>query len=254
MKKYLNFTNIIKFFKKVIFIIFCFLVFITCITNFYGGNHIENKVIRYIKHKKKTNLLKHYYEKEIPYIKKYVKFLREGYFQSNINYNKIFEPKISFIATVYNKEKYLISFICSIQYQNLKEFELIIVDDSSTDRSVEIIKNISKKDKRIKLIINKKNMANGAKHSKGKYIIFVDSDDIILKSGISNSKKKKNLDIIQFNSVIESKDNESYINRRYYNYSEIIFQPILSYIYYYNKKSGSEYNTALWDKLIKRQY
>ena len=237
MNKYKNYTNEIKFLKKAIFIIFCFFGYITNLINSFREIHIENKVIRYIKHKKKNNLVRYYYEKEIPQIKKYVKFLREGYFQSNINYSNIFEPKISFIATVFNKEKYLNPFIYSIQNQNLKEFELIIVDDSSTDRSVEIIKNIGKKDKRIKLIINKKNMGtlysryNGAKYSKGKYIIFVDSDDIILKEGISNSYNyinKKNLDIIQFNSVLETIDNKSFISRRYYNYTGIIFQPILS--------------------------
>ena len=133
-------------------------------------------------------------------------------------------PKVSFIATVFNKENYLNSFICSIQNQNLKEFELIIVDDCSTDRSVEIIKNFKKKDERIKLIRNKKNMCSlysryrGAIYSKGKYIYFVDSDDIILKEGISNSYnyiKSHNLDMIQFNSVLEI-NKRTLIHRRAY--------------------------------------
>jgi glycosyltransferase involved in cell wall biosynthesis len=188
--------------------------------------------------------------------------LREGHFKSDIYFYGNYEPKLSFIATVHNKEKYLKSFIYSIQNQNLKEFELIIVDDYSNDHSIEIIKNFAKTDKRIKLIINKKNMGslysryNGAILSKAKYIIFVDSDDIILKEGISNSYhyiNKNNLDMIQFNSVLEKNESRIIINRRCYIYSSIIYQPILSYIFYYNKNNGIENNSNLWDKLVKRR-
>ena len=87
------------------------------------------------------------------------------------------------------------------------------------------------------------------------YYIFVDSDDIVLKEGISNSYnyiKKYNLDMIQFNFVME-KNNKTFINRKCYRYSLIIYQPILSYIYYYKNNSGIENNYSLWDKLIKKK-
>ena len=60
---------------------------------------------------------------------------------------------------------------------------------------------------------------------------------------------------MQFNSVFERNNTNIYISRRYYQYDNIIYQPILSYIFYYNNKKsrGAEYNTALWDKLIKRE-
>ena len=61
-----------------------------------------------------------------------------------VYHNYIDKPKISFIASVFNKEKYLYSFISSIQNQNLKDFELIIVDDCSNDESINIIKNLMK--------------------------------------------------------------------------------------------------------------
>ena len=163
---------------------------------------------------------------------------------------------------MYNKEKYLFPFISSIQNQNLRDFELILVNDYSTDESVSIIKNIQKRDKRIILLRNKMNKGSlysryrGALNSKGEYIIFVDSDDIILKEGILNSYnyiKKKNLDMIEFNSVFELNYTTTFINRRYYKYTNIIYQPILSYIFYYKEKNGYEDNTALWDKLIKRE-
>lgn len=97
---------------------------------------------------------------------------------------------------------------------------------------------------------------NGAIYAKGEYIIFVDSDDIVLKEGISNSYnyiKQKNLDMIEFNTIFEENNNTVYISRRYYKYSKIIYQPILSYIFYYKKNKGLELNTALWDKLTKRE-
>ena len=212
-----------------------------------------------------NNLINYYnYEKELPKIINYIKLLREGAFQNNMTYNSEDKPKISFIASVYNKEKYINSFISSIQNQALKDFELIIVDDCSTDQSINIIKKYKQNDKRIKLFKNNKNKGSlytrykGAIHSKGEFIIFVDSDDLILKDGILrayNYIKKNNLDIVEFNSVFEENSSSIFINRRYYQYNNIIYQPILSYIFYYNSKNknGSQYNTALWDKLIKRE-
>ena len=213
-----------KYFKYFKFIIIFFLY----ILNRYLLNEkiVENKIFHYIKQNKINNITKYNYEKEIPRIKNYISLLRSGYFNSSVYYNQVSKPKISFISTVYNKEIYLNSFICSIQNQNLKEFELIIVDDCSTDKSVEIIKNFQLKDRRIKLLINKNNKQalysryKGAIYGKGKYFYFVDSDDIILKKGITNSYNfinKNNLDMIQFNSLWE-KNNKTFINRRSYKY------------------------------------
>ena len=245
-------------------LLFFFFYFINIFKDYLKEINIENEIIRYIKHRRKENITKYPFEKNIPEIKIYINLLREGNFKNDIYYYNINKPKISFIASVYNKEKYLESFIYSIQNQNLKEFELIFVDDCSTDESVNIIKGFKKKDKRIKLKINKKNMGSlytrykGAKHAKGEYFLFVDSDDIVLKEGILNSYnyiKKNNLDMIEFNSVFEKNNTTIFISRRYYKYSGIIYQPILAYIYYYNygKKKGVEHNTALWDKLVKRK-
>ena len=252
-----------KFLK--IFIIYFFFLFLFISSNIRDltfKNKIENKVIRFIKYKSKNNLIKYYFEKEIPNITQYVKLLRKGYFEGKIYNFNIKNPKISFISSIYNKEKYVNSFISSIQNQNLKEFELIFVDDCSTDNSIEKIEHSMQKDKRIKLLKNEKNRGSlfsrykGAMFAKGEYIIFVDSDDIILKEGILNSYnyiKKKKLDMIEFNSVFEDNNDTIIITRRYFQYSVIINQPILSYIFYYKNNEGAELNTALWDKLIKKE-
>ena len=66
------------------------------------------------------------------------------------------KPKISVLTTVHNSEKYLTETIDSVLNQTFKDFEYIIVNDGSTDKTEEIIKNFMKKDKRI-IYLNKKN-------------------------------------------------------------------------------------------------
>ena len=145
----------------------------------------------------------------------YIKYLIEKNNEDEIYYNEIKKTKISFIATVYNQERYLSTFIYSVQKQDLKEFELIFVDDFSSDSSSKIIKKRMEKDKRIKLIKNKRNMGTlysrfiGQSNSKSNYIIFIDSDDIILKTGILKSYNhiiNYNLDIVQFHAVWQTKN------------------------------------------------
>ena len=91
------------------------------------------------------------------------------------------KPLVSVIMPSYNREKTIAKSIKSVLTQTIKDFEFIIVDDGSSDRTVEIINCFS--DKRIKLIILKNNQgANkarniGIKHASGKYIAFLDSDD-----------------------------------------------------------------------------
>lgn len=222
---------------------------------------IENKIIRFIKYKFNRNLPKKNFENELPHIIDYVKLLKEGYFKNENYFSEILHPKISFISSVYNKEKYLKSFISSIQNQDLKDFEIILIDDCSIDKSIQIVNEFQNKDKRIKLIKNIKNQGalnsrfKGAMFSKGEYIIFVDSDDIVLKEGISNSYKhikNNNLDMVEFHSIYDNLTQIN-INRNYYKFRDIIYQPILSHVYYYQKNKGDEQNTALWDKLIRKE-
>lgn len=93
-------------------------------------------------------------------------------------------PKISVIVPVYNVEKYLSRCVNSIISQTFSDFELILVDDGSTDSSGKICDEYGKKDGRVK-VIHKKNGGLssarncGLENAKGKYICFVDSDDWI---------------------------------------------------------------------------
>ena len=93
---------------------------------------------------------------------------------------------ISVIIPYYQKKKYITSSINSVLKQSYKNLELIIIYDDSNHEDLIILKNLRKKDKRIKIFINKKNIGaglsrnRGIKLSKGKFIAFLDSDDLWL--------------------------------------------------------------------------
>ncbi|MFA6023462.1 MAG: glycosyltransferase family 2 protein [Candidatus Pacearchaeota archaeon] len=92
-------------------------------------------------------------------------------------------PLVSVVMPAYNTEKYIAEAIESILNQTFKDFEFIIVDDGSTDNTLQIIKDYAKKDKRIKVLRNEKNLKickslnKGIREAEGKYIARMDSDD-----------------------------------------------------------------------------
>ena len=98
-------------------------------------------------------------------------------------YNENNNPKISVFIPIYNREKYLERSISSVQNQNLKEIEIIAINDGSIDNSLKILKKLMKKDKRIKIFNNDRNhgplysRAMGILNSTGYYLMNLDSDD-----------------------------------------------------------------------------
>ena len=92
-------------------------------------------------------------------------------------------PKVSVIIPVYNTEKYLKKCLDSVCNQTLSDIEIICIDDCSTDNSLNILKEYTLKDNRIKLIEFKENKGaavarnTGIDEAKGEYIGFIDSDD-----------------------------------------------------------------------------
>lgn len=96
------------------------------------------------------------------------------------------DRKVSIITPVYNSEKYLEFSINSVLQQTYQNWELRIVDDCSTDNSVEILKKYAELDKRIKPCFLRDNCGAGIARNKaielaeGKIIAFLDSDDIWL--------------------------------------------------------------------------
>lgn len=119
-------------------------------------------------------------------------------------------PLISIIIPLFNREKLISETLNSVISQTYKNWEVIIVDDGSTDNSIEIVKEFQKKDKRIKLYKRDRKPKGattcrniGAKLSKGEYLIFLDSDDLLknycFKQRIDVINEDKNLDFAVFN-------------------------------------------------------
>lgn len=95
-------------------------------------------------------------------------------------------PEISIIVPVYNVDRYLEDCINSILNQSFYNFELILINDGSKDCSGEICDNYASKDKRVKVIHKNNEGVSIARNigidmSKGKYIMFCDSDDVVEK-------------------------------------------------------------------------
>jgi len=112
------------------------------------------------------------------------------------------KPLVSVIIPSYNRARVLPRAINSVLNQTYSNFELIIIDDRSTDNTKEILKKYSEKDKRIRYMKNKhKKGPGGARNqglevSKGKYIAFLDSDDEWSKDHIKSS-----VDIIEKTNI-----------------------------------------------------
>lgn len=120
--------------------------------------------------------------------------------------------KYSFIVPVYNTEKYLKKCLDSLVNQTYKDFEIIVVNDGSTDKSSSIISKYQKKYKNI-IVIDKENeglsMARnrGVQKSSGKYIIFVDSDDYVSNKLLEEVDKKiDDSDILRFQIATEDEE------------------------------------------------
>lgn len=98
-------------------------------------------------------------------------------------------PRLSVLMTSYNREKYIQEAIESVLAASFTDLELIIVDDGSRDRTVEIARSYAAKDSRVKVYINEKNLGDypnrnrAASYAQGEYLMYVDSDDLILKEG-----------------------------------------------------------------------
>ena len=92
------------------------------------------------------------------------------------------DVKISVVLPVYNVANYLRKCLDSLVNQTFKDFEVICVDDGSTDKSTKILEEYQKKDNRIKILQQQRGGAGAARnlglgHAQGKYVQFLDSDD-----------------------------------------------------------------------------
>lgn len=107
-------------------------------------------------------------------------------------------PLVSVIIPCYNHANYLPFCLNSILNQDFRDFEIIIINDASTDNSLEVARKFSKKDKRIRVLNNKKNIGCiksdniGCRAAKGKYVNMFSADD-----GMLSGNLRKKVEILE---------------------------------------------------------
>lgn len=172
-------------------------------------------------------------------------------------------PKVSVIIPFNNVENYIEECLNSVLSQTLDDIEIILINDASTDRTLEIVEWYLQKDSRIKLInINERKGQGFARNrgieiATGEYIGFVDSDDFIesdMFECLYNSAKTNNTDISMC-QVREYDDiNENYITSDYYSLACLSSFQNDIFSAEDTKNNILDINVALWNKIYKREY
>lgn len=152
-------------------------------------------------------------------------------------------PKISIIMPLYNGGNYLHYSLRSIQNQKMKEIEIILIDDNSSDDTLLKVYNFMKEDSRIRLIKNNVNRrilyskSMGALNAKGKYIIILDQDDMFIREDLFDTlyyeAEKNNLDLIQIRDIN--------LNKFYFDLKEKVNCPNKHYIFPKKKFNFTHY-------------
>ena len=152
---------------------------------------------------------------------------------------KLFDRLVSVIIPVYNVELYVEEAIQSIQKQTYKNIEIIIVDDSSTDKTYSIVNHLKQHDPRIKLYKNKKNyqiattLNRAFLNSTGEYIVRMDGDDISMPDRIEKmvSALEKNNEYDLLGTSMTTMDEKGKVIGFTAHYSsEILLKSILKYV------------------------
>ena len=207
--------------------------------------------------------------------KKYKIFIKDCNNLKLYNNSKIVKANqlyFSICIPAYNVENYIARTLLSIINQSFQKFEVVVVNDNSNDKTLDIIKNYSLIDERIKIINHFKNLGvyksriDGILKAKGKYILLVDPDDLIINPSLFeylfNYNQVYNLDIIEF-SVYDKKEwlHKIYFpklksHNHYHIYSSnIIYQPQLSNIIFHDSNSDN-YSPiqcrTIWNKIVRK--
>ena len=138
------------------------------------------------------------------------------------------KPLISVIVCCYNSEEFLSLCLDSLINQTLKGIEIICVNDGSSDKTQGIIKSYIKKDHRIKLVENPKNVGlaesrnNGVKNAKADLIMFCDADDYYETQTCEEmynaiTKSKADLAICEIKVIYEAHSDMRYSDDCYYS-------------------------------------
>ena len=171
-------------------------------------------------------------------------------------------PKISVIVPIYNAEAYLRECIDSVINQTLKEIEVILVNDGSTDQSLKICNEYVEKDSRVKVFSNA-NVGQGLernfgiKKSNGKYISFIDSDDIYEPSYLENLylvAENENAEMVScgYSDIFEGKVVKRHLLEDKTLESAYEIHQFMADLISYKDIDGYKGSIAIWDSLFRK--
>lgn len=172
----------------------------------------------------------------------------------------IMKPKVSVIVPVYNCEKYIERCVKSLQNQTLKEIEIILVNDGSTDKSLDLCCSFQGKDDNIVVITQKNCGASKARKAglevaQGEYIGFIDSDDWVdeeMFQCLYGIAQQENADIVQcsFIKTSDSADQSIHHCKKFFWNTEK-GNSALSELLCVEKQC--RFNYLLWNKIYRRE-
>lgn len=192
----------------------------------------------------------------------------KSFFNFNFNFNLFKNPKLSIIIPVYNCQKSIELSLISVLHQNFTDFEIMLINDNSSDNTSKIINEMKFYDSRIKIINNIKNMGTlysrciGVLNSKGKYIFALDNDDVLLNENtldiIYNIAEKGNYDIVESKAftIPNYQPNIKDIGHNYFNFHPnnlILHQPELGLFPISRNFIYSPNDFSIWGKCIKKK-
>ena len=184
-------------------------------------------------------------------------------------------PAISIVIPTYNIENYINQCLETVLSQTFKDFEVIVIDDYSTDRTVEVIESYqSRFDGRLRLYKFPKNTNDGAAtpknfglhHARGKYVIFIDGDDLLTANALNDfitAAEKFQADLVFPESFIRFSDQgrlpkQSEIQIQYQRKPEIrVKEPTLvgsSPVDKVRQYIAGEVSDFYWSKFTRREF
>lgn len=159
-------------------------------------------------------------------------------------------PKVSVIVPVYKAEAYLHRCVDSLLAQTFQDFEILLVDDGSPDRSGEICDDYARQDRRVRVFHKENGGVSSARNlgldeCRGEWVVFVDADDYVDENYLYIDTRFYGADVIEKSySVIYEGDDKK--DRRTFQDGVLAKKNI--FYYFVNKR-----NNALWNKLLSRR-
>ena len=172
------------------------------------------------------------------------------------------EIKVSVIVPVYNVEKYLEECVDSLIGQTLKEIEILLIDDGSTDSSGDICDRYAQQYDNIH-VIHKENEGQGKARNigllrvHGKYVYYMDSDDLLEKDSLHflyDEAERKQLDVILFSAECFSDETDIEFDKISYQRTHFLNEAMSGEMLFAKIFSVNEYYCSIPMRLYNRKY